>query len=143
MKLSGIIIGLLFGIVIITTFMQGFSSINTEYGVTDYNSSELEPITAELDEIEDLANETKSNIEDVKSNPLIPDTLGVLVVGGIGGIKTALKSADSFVVITTESADLLPLGDLSGVLIVVIITSIIIIFFIGILAHYIRPSDRL
>lgn len=143
MKLTQILIGLMVAIVVLTGFMTLYSDGATEYEVTGYEVSALNNITAKLEEINSISLETKERIENVKANPLIPDTLGVLLVGGIGALKTALSSVDTFIDITFIGADFLPLGDNSDTVILVIVTSLVIIFFIGILAHYIRPSDRL
>lgn len=143
MRLTSILIGSMFGIIMITAFMQLFSSLSSDYALTGYNESEITHITNQLDAMTNTSIKTKELADSVKGNPSIPDMLGVIVVVGIGGVKTALQSVTSFISITGESINFLPLGNLSDVLLIVMVSSIILILFIAILAHYLRPSDRL
>lgn len=145
MKLHEILVGVVFAVVVLSAFMglMADSAVRYSGSATDYNESQLEEFTSSMDEITDISVRTKERIEQVRANPLIPDTLGSLVVGGIGGILTALESVDVFIDLSFLSVSWLPIGSLQGTLLAAITAAIIIVAFIGILAHYIRPSDRL
>ena len=145
MKLHAMIVSLVFGVVIITGFINLFALTSTLYPstATNYNSSEVDEITASMDDITNISIRTKERIENVRANPLIPDTLGSLLVGGIGGILIALESTDVFIDLSFNVVELLPIGTLQTVLLSAFFASIIVVAFIAILAHYIKPSDRL
>lgn len=143
MRLTMILTGVLLGIVCLTGVMYWYADAAVTYSVTGFDENATENITKGLDEINSIAIETKDRIENVKANPLIPDTLGVVLVGGIGALKTMLGSIDVLIDVSFASADLLPLGDMQDVIVGFVVTVLIIVFFVGIFAHYIRPSDRL
>lgn len=135
------LVGLVFGVVVLTAFMGWMADTDQRYASSaqGYNATELQAFEKSLDDITDISERTKQRIEQVRANPLIPDTLGSLVVGGIGGILTALESVDVFIDLSFESVDWLPIGALKGTLLAALTAAIIIVAFVGILAHYIRP----
>lgn len=143
MKLHGILVSLLFAIVIITAFIQFYDAGSQAYGVENDQRDELDNFTAGLEDINEIATDTKSAIQTVQANPLIPDTLGTIVVGGIGGVLTALESIDVFTDLSIATVEFLPIGDLADTLLTAAIAALVIVFFIGIAAHYYRQSDRL
>jgi hypothetical protein len=144
MKLSGILIGLVFMIVVLTAFMIFISRGAVDYGKTDYDNSSFTEMQGGLTKIHNISLQTKERIENVKANPLIPDTLGVLVVGAIGGLSTATSSVDVFMGGISNGVSQLPLGQLNSVLTLALVTALIILVFIGIFMYFVRGGvDRL
>lgn len=143
MKLSTILIGLVFSIVVITGFMNFYATGVDVYGVQGYDNSSLVNLTTKLAEINNISIDVKEEIDSVEANPLIPDFLGVLLFGGVGAARTAVASVDVFIESVFIGSDLLPLGPLADVFILAIVTAIIIFFFIYILLHQYNKSDRL
>lgn len=138
MKLSGVLVGMVFVVFILTAFLVVISRGADDYGITDYEEGGFSNVRSSLGQINNISIQTKERVESVKANPLIPDTLGVLVVGSIGGLTTAASSVDVFTSVITSGVPYLPLGGLNEVLVAVLITSLVILIFIGIFMYYIR-----
>lgn len=147
MQLHKIIISTMFAIVIIAGMITFYGDVNTTSPTytTDYDNNTFAQLgKANIDEIANITNSTQNKLEAVKQLPAGLDILGGVVVSGFAAVNIALQSFDTIGNMFKALFDLLPIGDgLRGVLWAAISISLLVVGFIGILAHVARPSDRL
>jgi hypothetical protein len=142
-KLSGIIIGGVFSILIFMSFIFLYVDGATKYTITDYNESTLSVFNDSLSSFESNSIRAKQSLSQLQGNPNIQDILGSIFGGAYSSLALLGDSLDIFSKMTTVGVGNLRIGGIAVVLISVLTLGALIVFFIGILADYIRPGGKM
>lgn len=148
MKLSDIMIGLVFSIILFIGLFTFLTDGVIQYGVesnlpSEYNQSFI-VIKGELDNINKTTSGIKAQLSDITAQSGILDYLGFFFNAGYKALTGAGQITKSLFIITDESIEVTGgLGETGGFLKTGIYMSIIIIFFVGILMHAVIKSDRI
>lgn len=145
MELNKIYIGSIFSIIIFiglfTFLFDGITQYQPTAIPTAYNESYTR-ISATLDDI----NETTSAIQDQLSSVTVQsgvlDYLGFFFNAGYKALSSGIGLVGTFFVFVDESLYVLGGAGLGSVLKVALYSSIIVLFFIGIIIHAFVNSDR-
>jgi len=144
-RISVILIGVLLMALVVAGFTSFIGSGATKYGVTGYNETLLNDFSSVAYEVENISTQTSGNLSNVASPDLNnPDIFGGFFARSWSAIKTIGKSTGVFFKVIDKGLGELPItNNYSKMLRTVLMSMVIIIIFIAILFHYIRPSSRL
>lgn len=143
MKLHEILIMTMFVTVVFAGMMFFYAEGASEYGSTGMDTTTIASFNNSLYEIQDINEDVKTAMSNLQGSPSAFDIFGSVSIGAYAAIKTAGLSWNVLFNVLTDGVGVLPIGDFKNVLILFLGGSILIIFFIAIIAHFIRPSDRL
>lgn len=142
-QISKILIGMVFVTLVVTGMVLFLAGGVSTYNPTGYNDSSFNKITDSFSEINEITNETKDKIDEVKSDDNILDRIGVFFSGGYSAVKVVAKSYDTLGDMTDVAVDELPLGAYGSTIKLAVGVIILIVIFVMILLHFLIKSDRL
>jgi len=143
MKLHEILIAIMFVTVSFAAMMLFYLDGANVYGTSGIDTTSINSFNTSLYEMQEINSDVSSAMSNLQGSPSALDIFGSVSIGAYAAIKTAGLSWNVLFNVFTEGIGALPIGDFKNVLILFIGGSILIIFFIAIIAHFIRPSDRL
>jgi len=144
-KITNILIGVLIVSLMLTGIMSFMSEGVNKYSPTGYNGSRLNNISEKFEAIHNISERTKSKLENATADDSnIFEKFSAFVSGGWSALLITGESFDTL----NEMADLSidevgVLGNFGTTLKIIVPIIILIIIFIGILAHFLLKSDRL
>lgn len=142
-KLSGIILGGVFSILIFTAFMFLYVDGATKYTITSYNDSTLKAFNDSLASFEENSLEAKASLSRLQGKQGLQDILGSIFGGAYSSLVLIGDSLNIFSTLTTVGIGNLKIGGIAVILISVLTLGALIVFFIGIMADYIRPGGKM
>lgn len=132
-RISTYIIGIMVVGFIVTTFMLFMSSMQAQDPQLVYNASEYTAFSGKLNETRILTEELKNKTMELQQSTGLADILGGFFSAGYSVLKTSLKSVDTGISLSTESIRRANLGDTGSSLQSLIIGSLLVVIFIGII----------
>lgn len=135
-KFSTFIVGLIFVSAVAAIFALLMSDMATNYGVT-YSGNESTGILDKLGELNTSARLIKSSVEGTDTTKQswltkLGDIVGGIFLNGINTVKIVWQSFDIFETMLTEGLNRMGLGVTLDIVRTAIISSVIIIIFVGI-----------
>lgn len=142
MRLSYIMIGFVLTMILTSSATMLYGSIEQEYPqATGYDNTDLESYQENIDKVNDEVNQTAAQITNIQNNPLVPDLLGAVLIGGIGALSQLDNVLDIMFSAFTDLLSLIPLGPIGRVIIAAMTTVGFIMFFIQVLLPAIVKRD--
>lgn len=142
MQLNKIIIGTIMVSVIMAGMVYLYAEGVTQYTPAGYNSSKLESISSEIDELDVIIRNTEENVTGLRGSVSEADAASVLITGGYRAAKIAVKSGDVITNMSQTAMSSMPMGDYSYVVLGALGLIVIVIFIVGILIHMATKSNR-
>lgn len=144
-KLQNLLISILL-VGLVSLGFIGFLSYGAEkYSIDGYDNSTLQTFYNETENIESITLDTRDNLYNASTESGNLDIFGGFLVKSWRALKSTWKAMDTFSNLSDEAVGSINFinGAFSDALSTAITGIIIIIFVIGIFAHFIAKSDRL
>ena len=146
MELNKIYVGAIFGIIIFLSFFLFLNDGALQYSTTlpsGYNHSFL-AVQSTLSDINQTTSEIQTQLSSITAQSGLLDYLGFFFNAGYKALTSAIKLVSSFFTFTDESLTVMGgAGAFGSTLKVALYSSLIVLFFIGIILHAIIKSDRM
>lgn len=136
-KAHEVLIGIVFISLVAASFLIFYKGGADEYSTytTDYDNTTLVVFQQEIDDMQALANNTKTSLQQITSPSNPYDVIGGLFLTGWNVLKTVVGGFDSIFVITTEGTSNLPgmSSNYNNLLTTGLLTALIILLFVGLI----------